>query len=151
MFHTGTSEIGSPLLSLPLEIRLKIYSYTLDTGVIDPVTNSRVHVIKHRRQLRHVPLRHNNYCFVSANAKSGSLARVCAQIRDEIHTYLPQPTFKFVSPWAFADYLGWDAGVRLNQCTLSTLETAARVVVVIDGRIYGRLPLEYPLISSLVH
>jgi hypothetical protein len=145
MFHTGVSKIGSPLLSLPLEIRLKIYNYTLDTGVIDPVTNSRVHVVKERRELRDAAhsVRQNNYSLISANAKSGALAQTCTQVRDEMQTYLPKPSFKFVSCYAFEQFIGWNAGCKLNDCNLVALEAAAGVVVVISRPGYGYHSLKH--------
>jgi hypothetical protein len=145
MFHPGASEVESGLLSLPLEIRLTIYNYALDTGVIDPVTNPRVHVVKERRELRDAAhdVRQNNYSLISVNTKSGALAQTCTQVRDGTQSYLPKPFFKFVSCYAFEQFIGWNAGSKLNDPNFVALEAAAGVVVMIDRPGYGYHSLKH--------
>jgi hypothetical protein len=139
--QTDINTLGNHLLELPLEVRLSIYNYALDTGILDPVTKSRVHVVDRRWDLCQA-VRKNDYSFVSANARSATLAQTCTQVRDEIETCLSKPSFKFVSPYAFVEFLAWDAGIGLNKVNLSTLEAATGVSVVIDGRYSGFHPLE---------
>jgi hypothetical protein len=134
MSDTDARSMESLLLSVPLEVRREIYKLVLDTGTVDPVTKSRLYIIKDRRALRLASrdVRINDYFLVNVNSKSIALEQTCGQIRDEIQHYLGEPVFKFTNISAFMGFLGyhaWNFEYRANGHNQITLQTAARVVV----------------------
>jgi hypothetical protein len=86
MSETGTSSMESLLLSVSLEVRIKIYKLALDTGTIDSITKSRASIIKDHRALRTAPsrVRINDYCLVNVSSKSTALEQTRAQIKPTV-------------------------------------------------------------------
>jgi hypothetical protein len=111
MSDTDARSMESLLLSVPLEVRREIYKLVLDTGTVDPVTKSRLYIIKDRRALRLASrdVRINDYFLVNVNSKSIALEQTCGM--------------------GFLGYHAWNFEYRANGHNQITLQTAARVVV----------------------
>jgi hypothetical protein len=129
----------SLLLSVPLEVRLKIYKLVLDTGTTDSITKGRVYIVESRGAL-HITSSYasiNDYSLVNVSSKSFALTQTCAQVRDEIQHYLERPTFQFTNTKAFMSFLHyhpWDTHHTINENNQITMQSAALVMFVFDER-----------------
>jgi len=93
-----TINIGttSPLLRLPLEIRLKIYTYPFVNGNSNNAIKSRIYVIEERRSWRvtsTTKLRKNRFDLDNTTRKLMALEKTCRQVRNEIREMVfPYPS-----------------------------------------------------------
>ncbi|KAG9757212.1 hypothetical protein KCU73_g4531, partial [Aureobasidium melanogenum] len=128
----------SPLLALPLELRIEIYKHVLSTGDVDEETGSPILIIKKRRRLRCTSskARVNRYRLVNFNSKYFALSRTCVQIREEIRDRLPAPVMKFSSPGILGHFLG-DHGGNVDDVVLN--EHAVRFLGSTEGTIVSTL------------
>lgn len=138
MILIGTADVTpaqSPLLALPLELRMEIYKHVLSTGDVDEETGSPILIIKKRRRLRCTSskARVNRYRLANFNSKYFALSRTCTQIRQEIRDCLPAPVKGFSSPGVLGHFLGDHGGnvddVVLNEHAVRFLESTEGIMV----------------------
>ncbi|KAG9858618.1 hypothetical protein KCU98_g512, partial [Aureobasidium melanogenum] len=132
---SDTTPSRSPLLALPLELRIEIYKYVLSTGEVDEKTSSPVLSITKRRRLRCTSskARVNRYRLENFNSKYFALSRTCIQIRQEIRDRLPAPFVEFSSPGVLDHFLGDHGGnvedVVLNEHAIRFIESTEGIIV----------------------
>ncbi|KAH0401980.1 hypothetical protein KCU89_g3612, partial [Aureobasidium melanogenum] len=132
---TDVTPAQSPLLALPLELRIEIYKHVLSTGDVDEETGSPILIIKKRRRLRCTSskARVNRYRLANFNSKYFALSRTCVQIREEIRDRLPAPVMGFSSPGVLGHFMSDHGGsvddVVLNEHAVRFLESTEGIMV----------------------
>jgi hypothetical protein len=95
------------LLTLPLELRVKIYRLVLKTGSFDEETQSHVYENGERRVQRskNLALRHNNFTPTNICHQHFALLKTCRAVRQKIHSFVNLGySFSFASPMALAKF-----------------------------------------------
>jgi hypothetical protein len=94
------------LLDLPLELRLAIYRFALETDTVDKETKTPVLQIGERRALRRSArnIRINRYTLMNFTKEHLALFGTCIQSRSEIQTLMPSSSYHFTSADALGDF-----------------------------------------------
>jgi hypothetical protein len=123
------------LLTIPLELRLKIYRLVQETDHEDQDNNTPVLPVGERRIVRRAvrDARRNRYSLINFNEKYFALSKTCVQTRIEMQTLLANPTYHFASADALGSFLG-DRGGSINDLSLDkrafrVLDSASSVML----------------------
>jgi hypothetical protein len=103
----GPKKKKNLLLTLPLELRVKIYQLVLKTGSFDEENQSHVYEIRERRAQRskNLALRSNNFTPMNIRNQHFALLKTCRAVRQEIHSFVNlRYSFSFASPLALAKF-----------------------------------------------
>ncbi|KAH0283300.1 hypothetical protein M436DRAFT_85986 [Aureobasidium namibiae CBS 147.97] len=128
---SGAGNAQSPLLCLPLEIRLKIYNYAFDTGDSYDKAESCVYVVKESRSWRLISttkLRKNPFNLDNITRKLMALEKTCRQVRNEIREMVVPPSFRFKSIQCFCGFLCYRDN-NIDESRLTLLMSAPKVLL----------------------
>ncbi|KAI4732790.1 hypothetical protein E4T50_16646 [Aureobasidium sp. EXF-12298] len=104
--NTESISYQCALLDLPLELRLAIYRFALETDTEDKETKTPVLQIGERRALRRSArnIRINRYTLMNFTKEHLALFGICIQSRSEIQTLMPSSSYHFTSADALGDF-----------------------------------------------